>query len=89
MLQHLRPALVMLVLFTLLTGLAYPLAVTGIARIAFPHQANGSLISRRRRRRRLALIGQNFKSARYFHPPPVGDDRHGPERFHEDHRRAL
>jgi K+-transporting ATPase ATPase C chain len=65
MLQHLRPALVLLVLFTVLTGLIYPLAVTGIAQIAMPYQANGSLVDVGS-----ALIGQWFKSDRYFHPRP-------------------
>ncbi|MGQ2992316.1 MAG: potassium-transporting ATPase subunit KdpC [Brevundimonas sp.] len=71
MLQSLRPAVVMLALFTLLLGLAYPLAVTGVAQIAFPDQAGGSLI--RDAGGRVvgsALIGQPFAEARYLHPRP-------------------
>lgn len=70
MLKSLRPALVMLVLFTGLTGLAYPLAVTGIGQLAFPAQANGSLVRRDNLVVGSALIGQNFAAPGYFWPRP-------------------
>lgn len=70
MLVHLRPALVLVLLFTLLTGLALPLAMTGIAGLAFPFQAGGSLVARDGKVIGSALLGQAFSSDRYFHPRP-------------------
>jgi potassium-transporting ATPase KdpC subunit len=70
MLQHLRPALVLIILFSVLTGLVYPLAVTGIAEVAMPYRADGSLIRKDGVVVGSALIGQWFKSDRYFHPRP-------------------
>jgi len=67
----LRPALTLLVLFTLLTGIAYPFAVTGLAGLIFPGQASGSLIARADGTVvGSSLIGQSFTESRYFHPRP-------------------
>ena len=77
MLSTLRPALVLLGLFVLLTGLAYPLAVTGIAQIVMPGPANGSLMVRDGRVIGADLIGQRFTSDRYFWPRPSAAGSNG------------
>jgi potassium-transporting ATPase KdpC subunit len=64
--QHLRPAVMLLLLLTLITGVLYPLVVTGIAQAVFPHQANGSLIEKDGRIIGSELIGQQFTSPKYF-----------------------
>jgi K+-transporting ATPase ATPase C chain len=70
MTAQIRPAIVMLLLFTALTGLAYPAAITGIAQAVFPTQANGSLVRDGERIIGSSLVGQGFAGAGYFHGRP-------------------
>lgn len=73
----LRPALVLTLLFALLLGLAYPMALTGIGQVFFPWQANGSLVREGDRVVGSALIGQAFASDRYFHGRPSAAGANG------------
>jgi K+-transporting ATPase ATPase C chain len=70
MLRELRPALVLIAALALITGLVYPLALTGVAGLIFPHQAQGSLVMKGGEVVGSALIGQAFDSERYFHGRP-------------------
>jgi K+-transporting ATPase ATPase C chain len=80
MLSQLWPALRINIFLTILLGVAYPLAVTGVSQIVFPHQANGSLITKGDRVIGSELIGQNFTKPEYFQPRPsaAGNDGYDP-----------
>ena len=76
---HLRPAIVLIAFFTVLTGLALPLGYVGLGAALFPHQAGGSLVEGKGS----ALIGQNFTADKYFSWAAFGDDGCGPGGCHE------
>jgi K+-transporting ATPase ATPase C chain len=83
MLREIRPAIIILLGLTLITGLIYPLVMTGIAGVLFPYQAQGSLIEKDGKVIGSALIGQDFESDRYFHGRPsatLGADPNDPSK---------
>ena len=77
MFAELKPAILITVVFTVVTGIVYPLAVTGLAQMAFPHRANGSLVTVAGKVVGSELIAQSFAKPEYFHPRPSSAGANG------------